>query len=136
MPPTEEKGGIGVLSGMPHCTRNNIPFLKDWYSGMDEGSKTIHLLAGIKTTALDSVKTQILCNADLRQDFAKSVVLFKDYIMQSKVNKPQELNISSTSTKAEIEPKKRKPQRRVEDRYYPIQEYKALSNEQKKELKD
>ena len=111
--------------------------LKEYgYAGMDEGSKTRHLLAGIKTTALDSVKTQILCNADLRQDFAKYVVVFKDYIMQTKVNKPQELNISSTSTKAEIEPKKRKAQGRVEDRYYTIQEYKALSNEQKKELKD
>ena len=100
---------------------------------MDEGSKTRH-----KTTALDSVKTQILCNAELRQDFAKCVVLFKDYIyiMQTKVNKPQELNISSTVTKTETEQKKRKPQGRVEDRYYTIQEYKALSYEQKKELKD
>ena len=102
---------------------------------MDEGSKTRHLLAGIKTTALDSVKTQILCNAEVRQDFAKCVVLFKDYIMQTKVSQPQELNISSTTTKTEIEQKKRKPQGRVEDRYYTIQEDKALSNEQKRELK-
>ena len=41
------------------------------------------------------VKTQILCNAELRQDFAKCVVLVKDYIMQTKVNKPQELHIYS-----------------------------------------
>ena len=59
------------------------------YAGMYEGSKARHLLAGIKTTALDSVKTQILCNAELRQDFAKCVVLFMDYIMQTKVNKPK-----------------------------------------------
>ena len=111
--------------------------LKEYgYAGMDEGSKTSHLLAGIKTTALDSVKTQILCNAELRQDFAKGVVLFKDYIMQTKVNKPQELNISSTTTKTENEQKMRKPQGRVEDRYNTIQEYEALSNEPKKELKD
>ena len=103
---------------------------------MDEGSKTRHLLAGIKTTALESVKTQILCNAELRQDFAKCVILFKDYIMQTKVNKPQELNISTTTTKTEVEQRKKKPQRRVEDRYYTIQEYMSLSNEQKKELKD
>ena len=56
--------------------------------------------------------------------------------MQTKVNKPQELNISSATMKTETEQKKRKPQRRVEDRYYTIQEYKAISNEQKKELKD
>ena len=46
--------------------------LKEYgYAGMNEGSKTTHLLAGMKTTALDSVRTQILCNAELRQDFAK-----------------------------------------------------------------
>ena len=46
--------------------------LKEYgYAGMDERSKTRYLLAGIKTTGLDSVKTQILCNAELRQDFAK-----------------------------------------------------------------
>ena len=111
--------------------------LKEYgYSWMDEGSKSRHLLVGIKTTALDSVKTQILCNAELRQDFAKCGVHFNAYIMQTKVNKPQELNISSAGTKTETEQKKRKPQGRVEDRYYTIQEYKALSNEQKKELKD
>ena len=80
---------------------------------MDEGSKTMHLLAGIKTTALDSVKTQILCNAELRQDYAECVVLFNDYIMQTKVNKPQELNISSTTTRTETDQKKRKPQGRI-----------------------
>ena len=53
--------------------------LKEYgYAGKDEGSKTRHLLARIKTTALDSVKTQILCNAELRQDVAKCVVLFND----------------------------------------------------------
>ena len=52
--------------------------------------------------------------------------------MQTKVNKPQELNISSTATKTETEQKKRKTQGKVEDRYYTILEYKALSNKQKK----
>ena len=56
--------------------------------------------------------------------------------MQTKVNKPQQLNSSSAATKTETEQKNRKPQRRVDDRYYTIQEYKALSNEQKKELKE
>ena len=106
------------------------------YAGMDEESKTRHLLAGIKTTALDNVKTQILYNADLRQDFAKCVVVFKNYIIQTKFNRPHELNISSISIKAEIDQKKRKNQGRVEDRYYTIQDYKALSYEQMKELKD
>ena len=55
--------------------------------------------------------------------------------MQTKVNKPQELNIFSTATRTETEQKKRKPQGRVEETCYTIQEYRALSNEQKKELK-
>ena len=57
-------------------------------AGMDEGSKIRHLLAGIKTIALESVKTEILCNAELRQGLAKCVILFKDYIKQTKVIKP------------------------------------------------
>ena len=78
--------------------------LKEYgYAGMDEGSKTKHLLAGINTTALDSFKTQILSNSELRPDFAKCVVLFKDYITQTKANKSQEFNISSTTTKTEVE---------------------------------
>ena len=93
MPLTEEKGGVGILKDIPHCTRNNIPFLeglKEYgYAGMDEGSKTRHLLAGIKTTGLESVRTKILCNAELRQDFAKCVVLFMDYIMQPRSTRPK-----------------------------------------------
>ena len=73
---------------------------------------------------------------NLLEDFTKCVVLFKDYITQSKVNKPQELNISSTATNTDTEQKKRKPQGRVDDRCYTIQEYKPLSNEQKQELKN
>ena len=73
---------------------------------MDEGIKTRLLLPGIKTTALHSVKTQILCNAEFRQDFAKCVVLVKDYIMQTKVNKPHELNISSMPPRLKLNRKR------------------------------
>ena len=77
--------------------------LKEYgHGGMDEGSKTRHLFAGIKTTALDSVKAQISCHAELRQDFAKCVVLFKDYIMQTKVDKPQELNIHQPQSRLKL----------------------------------
>ena len=75
-------------------------------------------------------------SSSLTARVAKCVVQFKDYITQTKVNKPQELNVSSTANKTETEQKKRKPQGRVQDRYYTIQEYKAVSNEQKNKLKD
>ena len=76
---TLHKEPYTILDGLQECG----------YAGMDEGSKTRHLLTGIKTTALDSVKTQILCNTELRQDFGKCVVLFKDYIMQTKLTSPK-----------------------------------------------
>ena len=86
--------GFGRYATMHKEQHAILEGLKEYgYAGMGEESKTRHLLAAIRTTALDSVKTHILCNAELRQDFAKCVVLFKDYIMQTKVNKPQELNI-------------------------------------------
>ena len=52
--------------------------------------------------SLDIAKTQIICNAELRYDFAKCVILFKDYIMQTMVTKPQELYFSSAVTETEL----------------------------------
>ena len=56
------------------------------YAGIDEQSKTHYLMNGIKTNALDSIKTQIFSNLDLQNDFAQCVVLFKDYLAQTKAN--------------------------------------------------
>ena len=51
---------------------------------------------GIKTKELDSVKTQILASALLRNDFDSCVNLYKDFISQMKSTSNQpELNISS-----------------------------------------
>ena len=50
------------------------------YSGIDERSKVRHLLKGIKTDALDVVKTQILSSTTLRSDFSACVSLYKDFI--------------------------------------------------------
>ena len=52
------------------------------YAGIDNRSKVRHLVAGIKTTALDSVKTRIMSDAALRQDFDACVNLYKDVIKQ------------------------------------------------------
>ena len=101
--------------------------LKEYgYAGMDEGSKTRHLLTRIKTTALDSVKTHILCNAELRQDFEKMCGSIQGLYHAIQGQQAPRAKISSTATKTETEQKKRKPQGRVEERYYTIQEYKAL----------
>ena len=52
------------------------------YSGIDNCSKVQHLLEGIKTPKLNPVKTQIMANLALRQDYPACVTLFKDFIKQ------------------------------------------------------
>ena len=105
------------------------------YAGIDERSKTRYLMNGIKTNMLDSVKTQILSNSDLQNDFARCFVLFKAYLAQTKANKNPELNVSAMNFQregTECDPKKCK----VEDRNYTTKEYCSLTLDQKKELKD
>jgi hypothetical protein len=53
------------------------------YSGIDERSKVRHLVNGIKTPAIDPVKTRIMSDAALRNDFEACVNLFQDSIHQS-----------------------------------------------------
>ena len=53
---------------------------------------------GIKTNVLDSIKTQILSNSDLRNDFAQCIVIFKDELAQINANKNPELNVSAVNS--------------------------------------
>ena len=88
-----------------------------------------------QTNVLDSIKTQILSNSDLRNDFARCIVLFKDYLAHTKANKNLELNVSAVNSQREgieCDPKKCK----VEDQYYTTKEYHSLTPDQKKELED
>ena len=106
MPLREEKKGIGIWKyAALHKEQDTIlEELKEYgYARMDEGS----------------INKALTCWKTLPN------VWFKDYTMQSKVIKPQELNIASTASNTETEQKKRKPQERVDDRYYAIHEYKT-----------
>ena len=61
--------------------------LKDHgYNGIDDRSKVRKFVDSIKTKALDTVKGQILANAELRTDFDKCTTLFKDFLAQDKIN--------------------------------------------------
>ena len=96
-------------------------------------------MTGIKTNALHSVKTQILADMGLRNDFSCCVVLCKDYIAQNNANRNPDLNISAV--RIEREGKKDNKWKAaagvmVEDRYYTTREYWALSNKQKLRLKE
>ena len=69
--------------------------VKHGYSGIDDRSKVRHLMDGIKTKVLDSVKTQIMGSAALRNDFDACVNLYKDFIDQSYDLGVRDANISS-----------------------------------------
>lgn len=110
------------------------------YAGIDDRSKVRHLLAGIKTNALDSVKTQIMSNAVLRSDFDACVNLFQDFLTQTANQQTtREVTISAFhaeggggggdgggETEADLT---------VKDRYYTKAEYDKLTPAEKVGLK-
>jgi hypothetical protein len=53
------------------------------YVGINPGSKVRFLLAGIRCSTLDAVKTRIISDESLRSDFARCVTLFKDFVKQT-----------------------------------------------------
>ena len=53
------------------------------YAGIDEKFTVRHLLKGIKSFKMDSVKTAILASNTLRSDFNSCVTLYKDFMVQN-----------------------------------------------------
>lgn len=102
------------------------------YAGIDNRSKVRHLLKGITTTTLDTVKTRIMSDATLRSDFNACVNLFQDFIVQQQGQSgtTRDVTISALGTKggkdSSIE-----PDMTVEDRYYKKQEYFKLTPAQR-----
>jgi hypothetical protein len=106
------------------------------YAGIDERSKVQHLLAGIKTGSLDSVKTRIMSDASLRSNFDSCVNLFQDFLKQTNAI-VKEVTIASVKTgkKNGSNDQSVTPDMSVEDRYYNQKEYKSLSAAKKLGLK-
>ena len=48
------------------------------HAGINNCSKSIHLIWGIKNTTFDTVKDQIIMNAFLKKDYAARVALYND----------------------------------------------------------
>jgi hypothetical protein len=102
------------------------------YTGIDPRSKVRYLLDGIKTDKFDSVKTRIMSDATLRNDFDSCVTLYQDFIKQTvKAKSTPTVGISELKTSAAGAKRKSDA---VEDRYYTKGEYDALSADAKKEL--
>ena len=102
------------------------------YAGIDERSKVRHLLKGIRTDKLDTVKSTIMANAQYRLDFSACVILFKTFLeqMENKAGTPNlqvaAVHQGSNDHDADLS---------VEDRYYKKSEYDQLTGAQKKGLK-
>jgi hypothetical protein len=99
------------------------------YAGIDPRSKVRYLLDGIKTDKFDAVKTRIMSEERLRNDFDSCVTLYQDYIRQTSKSK----TAANTVNISELKTGKRKFEQ-VEDRYYTKEEYASLTPDQKKEL--
>ena len=113
------------------------------HAGIDDRSKVRHLTTGIKTAALDSVKTRIMSDATLRNDCQACVNLFQDFIQQRSSNELKESAISALHTdtsanggnkrdRGDRKPsdmekyKDVQPDMSVEDRCYTFKEHKEL----------
>jgi len=67
------------------------------YVGIDPGSKVRFLLAGVRCSTPDVVKTRIISDEGLRVDFARCVTLFKDFVKQTTQTTNAQLGIAAMS---------------------------------------
>ena len=78
---------------------NILESLKDHgYTGINQKSKVGYLSKGINTTSLDSVKTRIISDESLRQDFEGCVTLYKDFFKKLSADDRQLLDIAASIT--------------------------------------
>ena len=103
------------------------------YSGIDARSKVRYLMDGIRTDKYDSVKTRIMSDAALRNDFDACVTLYQDFIKQTaSKTKGSPSNVNISEVKVHSGNKRKRDE--AEDRYYTKAEYAALTSAQKKDL--
>lgn len=99
---------------------------------MDPRSKVRYLLHSIETDKFDAVKTRIMSDATLRNEFDACVTLNQDFIKQTSRSKtPSTVGISEGRTNTGGIKRKCK---NIEDRYFTKSEYDALTADAKQEL--
>ena len=117
------------------------------HNGIDARSKVRHLMDRIKTDSLNAVKTRIMSDPGLRNDFERCVTLYKDFIAQTKANSTRGTNMNVASITSQSKAPGGSHNKsggkgassggtHVEDRYYKSDEYKKLTQQQKKKLKE
>ena len=105
------------------------------YKDIDERLKVHYLIAGIKYSSLNSIKTQILDYAPYRQDFDVIVTLYKDYIRKAH-DTNVELNISGVGNKYSESLGKGSLTGNIEDQYYNTAVYSKFLKRHSEEYAD
>jgi hypothetical protein len=100
------------------------------YSGIDLTTKVCYLMDGINTKELDVPTGQILGNPMLHSDFDGLVMLYKDFINQSKSSSSSGSSAPTQNVSAASVTKGNT----INDRYYSLAEYVELTNEQQEQL--
>jgi hypothetical protein len=100
------------------------------YTGINAGSKVRYLLNGIRCVALDAIRTRIMSDEDLRQDFARWVTLFKDFVKQSAQVSRAQLGIAAMT----VTPGGK--QAKGEDRWYSVDEWRALPKDEQATIRE
>jgi hypothetical protein len=140
----KERSGPGKKYVQIHAEQHAVlNGLTDYgYSGIDNGTKVRKLMAGIKTDALDTVKTALLAGPALRKNYPDVVTLYGDFIKQQKIESAS-MNVSDAhitrchNGPASVEGSDCEASYYgvVEDRFYNHAEYRTLSPDQKNELR-
>jgi hypothetical protein len=125
------------------------------YPGINEASRVRKLMKGIKTNKLDSAKTRIMTDPEIKKSFDLAVNLYKDFIDTSLTYAPSSGQIAGVGLGRDAGGRGNGSQRRrngqggrnrnskrtaqtagidVKDRYYTSQEYAKLSSEERSKL--
>jgi hypothetical protein len=95
------------------------------YVGIDPGSKVHFLVAGIRCSTLDAVKTRICSDESLRSDFARCVTLFKDFVKQNAQTTNAQLGIAALNVNDGGGGKSK-----GEDHWYTMEKWRALPEDE------
>ena len=107
---TEEKGGVGILKEMPHCTRNNIPFLRDKRVSLRDQLQVSVVVSGVNTkkektegtlynlakrwnVCLETAKRTLLKTTERRLRTSGNPLLFQWYNINDRILRYMRLSV-------------------------------------------
>ena len=99
------------------------------YVGINPGSKVCFLLAGIRCSTLDAMKTRICSDESLLLDFTRCVTLFKDFVKQTAQTSNAQLGIAAMFVNDGGGKSK------GEDRWFTMDEWRALPEDEQASIR-